>query len=56
MIQDIEKYIKKTEKIKNSLEFKNNGTDYKKAGKEVEADFKKYTDAIANDLKNIQMQ
>ena len=33
LIKDIKKHIEKTEKIKNSPEFKNNGADYKKQRK-----------------------
>ena len=50
LIEDIKKYIEETEKIKKSPEFKKKGADSKKAEKEVEADYKKYTDAIANGL------
>ena len=50
LIKDIKKYIEETEKIKDSPEFKNKGAYFKKAKKEVEADYRQYTDAIANGL------
>ena len=50
LIEDTKKYIEKTEKIKKSLEFKTKGAEFQKVEKEVEADYKKYTDVIESGL------